>query len=64
MSDVLISVILGDKFTDLLRKLPDGFFKLDKIQQSYIWKMILHELNHMEGEPDLDKLAGLALIWI
>ncbi len=57
-----VSMLLQDEFVDLLKKLPDDYFKLVEIKRNAVWQLILSELNH--GEKDLDKLASLATIWL
>lgn len=57
-----VSMLLQDEFVDLLKKLPDDYFKLEESKRNSVWESILRELNH--GEKDLDKLANLATIWL
>jgi hypothetical protein len=58
----MVSTLLQDSFVDLLKKLPDDYFKLDEKKKALIWKDIQTAINR--GENDLDKLAGLVTIWL
>ena len=62
MYSSLVSVILGNKFVELLQKLPDKFFAASKYQQEAAWQRILSEINRAEGDPDLDQLARQAIL--
>jgi hypothetical protein len=57
-----VSMLLQEGFVDLLKKLPDDYFKLEESKRNAVWQSILSELNH--GEKDLDKLASLATVWL
>jgi hypothetical protein len=62
MAMQMVSVLLQDRFVDLLKKLPDDYFKLDEAKKAAFWKDIWIAIDR--GENDLDNLAGLVTIWL
>jgi hypothetical protein len=57
-----VSMLLGDDFVELLKKLPDEYFKLDEGAKTHVWEDIKTAVFH--GEIDTDKLAKKAVIWL
>lgn len=58
----LVSLLLGNKFDELLIHLPDDYFKLKVEEKEHVWQSILHEVNRGESNPI--ELAKLAVVWL
>lgn len=58
----MVSVLLQDGFVELLKKLPNEYFKMDEAEKCAVWRSIWIAIDR--GETDTEKLAGVVKQWL